>query len=102
MCNSKADKAVIDRTCRPYDERAQHELFPIRQPDADQALVQWFAQKPGLRCGGATTHQLCAKGYYCPSTLTQKICPVGSFCREGSTEPQACPPLTTCSREARI
>ncbi|KAL6776445.1 hypothetical protein ACKKBG_A21155 [Auxenochlorella protothecoides x Auxenochlorella symbiontica] len=75
-----------------------------------------YKRRAGLGCGGAdkwgivppehafpvadwsegTGSVYCRGGSYCPTTLRSVPCPARHFCRQGTTEPEACPPGAVC------
>ena len=75
-------------------------------PDYMQRLMYQTFDENGtslglqVRCGGSFNTQFfsaCPGGCYCPNTTVKIGCPAGYFCRQGSTSPEPCPTLATCS-----
>lgn len=45
---------------------------------------------------GGSGNLYCDGGWYCPNTTSKIRCPRGHFCRQGSIQPERCPPGSRC------
>lgn len=83
--------------------------------DAQWCAPYAYKLRPELGCGGADKWRIvpgsafpaaqwddgsgsiyCNGGHFCPNTTAMLSCPPGHFCRQGSTEPDRCPPGVAC------
>jgi hypothetical protein len=98
FCDNPVTLNVTGRTCHPFTYRSQHEDY---HDDAaarahQRSFIDRAPESSACAAAAPTSLPICPRGHYCPDTITMKPCEEGFFCREGSSEPRACPVLTTC------